>query len=96
VGFHRVRQISSTDRRSTVATFLNPDMIMVDFIEAGQKGLDDDFQMPVDDPLSMAKALLALQRFSLIKWSKETRTLSIHRLVQAVVQDEMNVDERTV
>ena len=73
-------------------SFLNPDIIMLDFIQAGKQGLGQDLQELIGDSLAIAKALLALERFSLLKWSRETNILSIHRLVQAVVRDELNPD----
>jgi len=43
----------------------------------------------------MAKALLELEKFSLLKWDRRAQTLLIHRLVQAVVKDEMSDTELT-
>lgn len=68
---------------------LNPDVILLDFIISGKNVLDNTLRELVSDSLKFAKALLSLENFSLIKWSRERKTLSIHRLVQAVVTDQM-------
>jgi hypothetical protein len=38
----------------------------------------------------MSKALIELEKFSLLKWNRLTKTLLIHRLVQSMVKDEMS------
>ena len=42
----------------------------------------------------LSKALIELEKFSLLKWNRLTKTLVIHRLVQAVIRDEMSEEER--
>jgi tetratricopeptide (TPR) repeat protein len=46
------------------------------------------------DPLAFNQALAVIQRYSLLRRSSRARTLSIHRLVQAVLQDAMPHEER--
>jgi Tetratricopeptide repeat len=41
----------------------------------------------------MATALLELEKFSLIKWDRPNKSITIHRLVQMVVIDEMSDEE---
>ena len=43
----------------------------------------------------LAKALLELEKFSLIKWDRQHQSISIHRLVQTVVRDDMPGEELT-
>jgi tetratricopeptide (TPR) repeat protein len=56
--------------------------------------LKKSLQHIISNPDSMNKALLVLEKFSLIKWNRSSRTISIHRLVQAVVIDEMSKAQR--
>jgi tetratricopeptide (TPR) repeat protein len=44
----------------------------------------------VSNRSDMSKALIELEKFSLIKWNRVTKTLLIHRLVQAVVKDQIS------
>ena len=70
-------------------SLLNPDYISLDFLVEGKRAFETDMEKVVEDNLTLAEILLCLERFSLVKWSRERRTLSIHRLVQAVVKDKM-------
>jgi tetratricopeptide (TPR) repeat protein len=45
---------------------------------------------------NMAKTLIELEKFSLLKWDRFTNTLSVHRLLQTVVKDEMSDTELRV
>ena len=69
---------------------LNPDHISLDFLSEGKSAFETDMEKVLADNLKFAEVLLCLERFSLVKWSRERRTLSIHRLVQAVVKDKMD------
>ena len=76
-------------------SFLNPDGILIDFLESAVQVLDKDLRIVVSNPIDRAKALIELEKFSLLKWNRLTKTLVIHRLVQAVIRDEMSEEERT-
>lgn len=45
--------------------------------------------MLVTDNIKLKRGLLSLENLSLVKWSRETNALSIHRVIQAVVEDEL-------
>jgi len=75
--------------------FLNPDGVRIDFLQAGAEVLHDDVEQLLAKPVEMAKALLELEKFSLLKWDRTAQTLLIHRLVRAVVKDEMSDTELT-
>jgi hypothetical protein len=77
-------------------SLLNPDYISLDFLVEGRSAFETDMEKVVEDNLTLAEVLLCLERFSLIKWSRERRTLSIHRLVQAVVKEKMEDLRRTL
>lgn len=78
-----------------ILAYLNPDGILLDFLRDGAEALAPDLQQMVANLSQMATALLELEKFSLIKWDRVLRALSIHRLVQIVVRDEMSDSEKT-
>jgi tetratricopeptide (TPR) repeat protein len=73
--------------------FLNPDTILIDFLQAGLEGLDSELQEVIQNPLVLFEALFELERFSLIRRSITTNSVSIHRLVQAAIQDDLSPDK---
>jgi tetratricopeptide (TPR) repeat protein len=73
-------------------SFLNPDRTLIAFVKAGKGALEDGLRELVSDDLKLSQALLSLEKLSLLKWSRGTdltEVVSIHRLLQAVVKDEM-------
>lgn len=71
-------------------SFLNPDGILIDFLQCGAEVLPDDLRQVVSNRIDMSKALIELEKFSLLKWNQLTKTLLVHRLVQMAVKDEMS------
>lgn len=76
--------------------FLNPDEILIEFLIAGASALDNDLQRILSTRSELAKALIALERFSIVKWDRLSNAVSIHRLVQTVVVDEMSNEESSL
>ena len=74
-------------------SFLNPDGILIAFLVSGAEALEDDLRHIIVDQSEMATALLELEKFSLIKWDRPNKSITIHRLVQMVVRDEMSDEE---
>jgi tetratricopeptide (TPR) repeat protein len=70
--------------------FLHPDAIPEELLLAGAKHLGLVLQPLVSDPSSLNKAIAALGAYSLVSRDPKERTLSIHRLVQAVLKDAMD------
>ena len=78
-----------------ILSFLNPDGILIDFLQSGIKAFQDDLRQVVSSRINLSKALIELEKFSLLKWNRQDKTLLIHRLVQTVIRDEMSEEERT-
>ena len=76
-------------------SLLNPDGVLIDFLQSGIEGLPNDLQAIVASRMDLSKTLLELERFSLLKWNRLTKTLVIHRLVQTAIRDQMSEAERT-
>jgi tetratricopeptide (TPR) repeat protein len=73
-------------------SFLNPDGILVDFLDTGKDGLSADLRPIVSNKIRFYEAVAALERFSLIGRQgsgSDGERLTIHRLVQSVIKDEM-------
>lgn len=79
--------------------FLHPDAIPEELIINGAIELGPTLQPVATDPFLLDAAVAILRRFSLVRRNSGTNTLSMHRLVQAVLQDSMSEQiwvERTV
>ena len=70
--------------------FLSPDAIPEALITEGVHYLSPLLQSLASDPMKLDDAMGELLAYSLIRRNAETTTLSVHRLVQAVLIDEMN------
>ena len=82
--------------------FLHPDAIPEEIITEGAPDLGAILRPVAADPNKLNIAIAELLKYSLVHRNAETKTMSIHRLVQAVLKDEMKEDaqrrwvERTV
>jgi tetratricopeptide (TPR) repeat protein len=72
--------------------FLNPDGILLEFLEAGKDGLPIDLRELVSELDELYESLIELERYSLVRRENdgEEERVTIHRLVQAVIKDEMS------
>lgn len=74
--------------------FLAPDTIPEELIRDGADHWNPPLQQAVANPFTFNKMLEDLLKFSLVKRLAEEHMLSIHRLVQAVQMDSMELDAR--
>jgi tetratricopeptide (TPR) repeat protein len=77
-----------------VCAFLAPDAIPEEILTAGASSLGPVLAPVVVDPFRLNQALEALRAYSLIRRNPTEKTLSIHRLVQAVLQETLLEEER--
>jgi tetratricopeptide (TPR) repeat protein len=73
-----------------LCAFLAPDAIPEEIISEGASHLGKILAPVAADPLYLNDAIGVLRKYSLVKRDPETKTLSIHRLVQQVLKDGMN------
>jgi tetratricopeptide (TPR) repeat protein/transcriptional regulator with XRE-family HTH domain len=73
-----------------VCAFLHPEAIPEELLSTGASHLGPILGPVAADPYQFDLALAALRRLSLVTRHPETRTLSVHRLVQAVLKDQMD------
>lgn len=76
--------------------FLNADEIMIEFLEAGKKSVHPELSSILKSRLQLRKCLTALESFSLINIFGDGRKVRIHRLVQTVIRDELDREQRVV
>lgn len=85
-----------------LCAFLEPDTIPEELMSEGHVHLGPFLQTRATDALKLNDTIEILRRFSLIQRNADLRIVRIHRLVQAVLKDEMEADcqhqwaERTV
>ena len=73
-----------------LCAFLDPDAIPEEILLEGAREPGSQSESVSLDQLRVNEAIEVLLRFSLIRRNAETGTLTIHRLVQAVLQDTMD------
>ena len=74
-----------------LCAFLAPDEIPLEMLREGAEQIPEPLASTASDRLAMNRAIRVLRRYSLIDVSDES--LSVHRLVQAVVRDRLGEDE---
>jgi tetratricopeptide (TPR) repeat protein len=74
-----------------LCSYLAPDDIPVELLREGKEHLPEPLASVMADQLIMNRAVRGLSRYSLIESKDET--LSVHRLVQAVVRDRLDEDD---
>jgi tetratricopeptide (TPR) repeat protein len=75
-----------------LCAFLQPDAIPEELIRDGASELGSAFQSIATDLLEWDETIEELLRYSLVRRNPDDATLTIHRLVQAVLRDGMNPD----
>ena len=75
-----------------LCAFLAPEAIPEELISDAVSRWSVPLRTAAADPFLLDQMIATLHKFSLVKRSEETRTLSIHRLVQAVLIDTMKQD----
>jgi tetratricopeptide (TPR) repeat protein len=89
LSFQRVRRTNPRAAEVlTLCAFLHPDAIPEAVFVQGAQWPDSALESPEQDVFH--EAVKDLRRFSLLDWSPEKKTLSIHRLVQVVLKDALD------
>ncbi len=77
-----------------LCSFLDPDAIPEEMLMAGESERGFTQQPLAVDPVDLDEALAVLRTYSLLRRNPETRTLTMHRLVQAVLKERMDEQEQ--
>jgi tetratricopeptide (TPR) repeat protein/nucleoside phosphorylase len=93
ISFQKVRQGNpAATELLHLCAFLAPDAIPEELISMGTPYWPPPLQQTAADPLAFDRAVARLLAFSLVKRDAEGNTLSVHRLVQAVLLDTLEQD----
>jgi hypothetical protein len=91
LSFERVEQVNPlASELLRFCAFLYPEDIPEELITKNAAQLGPVLQAIHAEPLSLDNAIAALLNYSLIRRTPEKGTLSVHRLVQAVLKDAMD------
>lgn len=95
LSFHKVQKANpAAIELLRLCAFLDPDAIPEEMVTGGTQALVSGLGPVSSDSYKMNEAVAELLRFSLIHRDSKAKTLTIHRLVQAVIQDDMKADSR--
>ncbi len=78
----------------SLCAFLQPDAIPTEMLTQGASDLPEPLRSVVTDGIQFDEAIGALFKFSLVHRQSNPNTLSIHRIVQAVLQDKCTEDQQ--
>lgn len=74
--------------------FLNPDEILVNYLKAGAQGLKEQLRDIVDNQFKLTECIDTLATFSLIGVWNGGKSIRMHRLVQWVIRDSLDLESR--
>nr|WP_062337902.1 FxSxx-COOH system tetratricopeptide repeat protein [Herbidospora sakaeratensis] len=74
--------------------FFGAEPIPFDVFRRGNKADAHSLEPILGNPVMLDKAVKELSRHALIRWDTEARTLQVHRLIQALLRDDMKGAER--
>jgi tetratricopeptide (TPR) repeat protein/transcriptional regulator with XRE-family HTH domain len=77
-----------------LCAFLHPEAIPEEIILTNASNFGPNLQTIANDPTQLDEAIGELRRYSLIQRNPNTKTLTIHRLVQVVIQDGIPESEK--
>lgn len=91
LSFERVEQISiAAGDMLRLCAFLHPDAIPETMLIAGARELGSHLQALAENPLLLDELVGVLRKYSFLRRNPETKMLTFHRLVQAVLRDQMD------
>ncbi len=96
LSFEQIQEHSPAADLLRLCAFLQAEAIPEEIIIEGAMELGPALSSIATDPLALNETIEHLLRYSLIRRSPEQQVLSIHRLVQAVLKDEIDNNLRRV
>jgi tetratricopeptide (TPR) repeat protein len=77
-----------------LCAFLAPSAIPEEILTEGTPGLGQALDQAAGDPVGLEEAYRELRKFSLLRRDAQAKVLTVHRLVQAVVKENMDQQAR--
>jgi tetratricopeptide (TPR) repeat protein len=87
------RKVPAAAQLLALCSFLAPEAIPVEIIRSAP-ALEQELQDAARDPLQLNRVIMELLRFSLLDRDRETDTLSLNRIVQVYLKDQMDETAR--
>lgn len=98
MNFEQIKSSPASVALLRFVAFMAPDAIPIELITAGAEHFDNKLARAlagVDrDPLVLSTVLEPLLRYSLIRRDIDQRTVSVHRMVQEVIKDSLELQHR--
>ena len=92
LSFQKVKQISPVaDELLCFCSFLHPDSISEEILRKSASYLSTQFQEAIADPMIWYRVIEALRSYSLIRRNAANNMLNVHRLVQVVLKEKMDL-----
>lgn len=97
LSFHQVRQESEAAAELLyLLAFLDPESIPEELLTSGAKELGPLLSTTVSDPVELDQIIELLLCYSLVQRDTTGKSLSIHRLVQVVLKEDMDWDTQRI
>jgi len=91
LSFEKIEQVNSAAAELLrLCSFLYPDDIPEEIITIGAADLGPVLQLAAMNPFELDTSIEELRKFSLLRRDPDAKTLTVHRLVQAVLKDQMD------
>jgi hypothetical protein len=74
--------------------FFGPEPIPRDVFRTGSRAAESKLRSILDDPILLSRTIRELGRFALARIDPKTGTIQIHRLIQALVRDDLAAEDR--
>lgn len=96
ISFRQLEQTSPDSiPLSQILAFMNPDETLVEFLQHGKAGLQPGLHRIFQNNFVFRQSLCALEEYSLIRIWDAGRKITIHRLVQDVIRNDLDVSSQT-
>ncbi|HEY7145658.1 MAG TPA: FxSxx-COOH system tetratricopeptide repeat protein [Streptosporangiaceae bacterium] len=93
--FTQVRKnLPDSDTLLKCCAFLGPQPIPRDVLSYGRRVVSSPLREILGDPVRFSKAIIGLDRYSLIQLDEKDRRLQVHRVVQALIREELSAQEQ--
>jgi transcriptional regulator with XRE-family HTH domain/tetratricopeptide (TPR) repeat protein len=94
LSFEKIKQNKAAAELLYLCAFLSPEKIYEEFIIESAPALEAGLQVIATNPIELHWAIAELRKYSLLRTDPDSGVLSIHRLVQTVIQDTMDEETR--
>ena len=96
MSFYRLKTINPNSiKLIELLAFLNPDEILMEFLKAGYMGVGPELKSILSDDFFLRQSIRDLECYSLVRVWDGGRKITIHRLVQSVIRDDLDMESES-